>query len=68
MAVIHGRDALSDGTLDRLFQYIEARRKDAVWNTNLNLWDAGIVHQSTPVLVHPIEAAFSNELLAELQI
>jgi hypothetical protein len=66
MAVIHGRDALSDATLERVFQYIEARRKDAVWNTNLNLWDAGIVHQSSPVLVHPIEQAFSNDLLAEL--
>ncbi|MBV8603663.1 MAG: 2OG-Fe(II) oxygenase [Pelomonas sp.] len=66
MAVIHGREALSEATLDKLVRYIEARRKQAVWNTNVNLWDAGIVHASAPVIVHPIEAGFSDELLAEL--
>ncbi|MDY0745625.1 2OG-Fe(II) oxygenase [Paucibacter sp. R3-3] len=66
MAVIHGRDALSESTLERLLQYLEERRKQPVWNTNINLWDQGIVHASAPVLVHPIEQSFSNDLLAEL--
>lgn len=30
MAVIHGREALSEATLERLFQYIETRRKEPV--------------------------------------
>lgn len=66
MAVIHGCDALSSATLERLFVYIEARRKEPVWNANINLWESGIVHRSSPVLVHSIEQAFSDALLAEL--
>ena len=68
MAVVHGRDALSEATLERLSQYIEERRKAPVWNRNQQFWDAGFVHLSAPVLVHAIEARFSNELLAELHL
>jgi hypothetical protein len=66
VAVVHGQEALSQETLERLERYLAEQRQRPVWNSNRNFWDAGIVHMSAPVLVHAIEAGFSDDLLAEL--
>jgi hypothetical protein len=66
MAVTLGSAALSEATLQTLEQYIEARRTDFCWSSNLKLWDASLVQSSAAVLTHRIEGDFQAQLLAEL--
>ena len=51
-AVIHGREALSERTLERLLHDLEERRGQPVWNTNQAL-GPDIVQACAPVMSHP---------------
>jgi hypothetical protein len=66
MAVLFGDDALSAQTIEQLMAYIDGRKRDFCWGSNLHLWDTSLVRGSAAVLSHKLDAAAMHALFSEL--
>jgi agmatinase len=67
MAVIFGKNALSEKTIDVLLSYVEDTKKKFAWGSNFHMWQPNLTVTSGVVLTHALHGEMTDAIYRELE-